>query len=255
MSNLKGAEHFATAYFERPTQENRDQVVFATEPVIRSIISRIMLPGDDLARPEELFNIGVIAVLQSLDQFDPTINKRFVTFAYSRIRGEIIDYLRRLDPLPRRRRARVARVREAGDRLTQATGDYPVDALLAADLDMGEAELRLVRMDAHRRFIASIDTVQDEEYGLRLVDTLSDDSAQEEYESMEWKDVRHHLDKCACTLSDRDRTILELYYAEDMTLGEIGILLEVSEARISQLRKAALKRLAGRIESQLQTAA
>lgn len=255
MSDLKGAEHYAIAYFDNPTQEHRDQVVFATEPVIRSIISRIMLPGDDLARPDELFNIGVIAVLQSLDQFDPTINKRFVTFTYPRIRGEIIDYLRRLDPLPRRRRAKVAMVREASDRLAQKSGSEPIDAVLAADLDLGETELCVIHMDAHRRFIDSLDTVQDEEFGLRLVDTLSDDTAQEDYESMEWNDVRRHLDKCASDLSERDRTILELYYGEELTLSEIGQLLGVSEARISQLRKSSLERLAARVETHLQTAA
>ena len=255
MSELKGAEHYAIAYFECPTQKHRDQVVFATEPVIRSIISRIMLPGDDLARPEELYNIGVIAVLQSLDQFDPTINKRFVTFAYPRIRGEIIDYLRRLDPLPRRRRAKVAMVREAADRLSQRSGSEPIDAVLAAELDLGEVELRVIHLDAHRRFIDSLDTVQDEEFGLRLVDTLSDETAQEEYDSMEWSDVRRHLEQCASDLSERDRTILELYYGEEMTLSEIGQLLGVSEARISQLRKSSLKRLASRVETQLQTAA
>lgn len=255
MSQLQGAERWAVAFHARPCQQHRDAVVFATEPIIRSILSKISLPADALANPEELFNVGVIATLQALDQFDPTINRRFITFAYPRIRGEIIDFLRRLDPLPRRRRAKVAHERQTREQLCQTHGHQPCEVHVAEAMKVSLPELRVIRMDATRRFQESLDAVHDEESGLRLVDIVEDHEASEAFEKMDWADIRRHLDRCTRTLDERDRMILELYFGEDLTLSEIGTLLGVSEARISQLRRAALKRMAAAVESDLRTAA
>ena len=255
MSELQGAERWAVAYHAEPNQDNRDAVVFASEPIIRSILSKISLPAEALANRDELFNVGVIATLQSLDQFDPAINRRFITFAYPRIRGEIIDFLRRLDPLPRRRRAKVAREREAMERLSQSRGGAPSESEVAEAMAVSLGELRVIRFDATRRYQDSLDEIRDHESGLRLVDVLPNAEADEAFDQMDWADIRDHLDRCAASLDGRDRTILELYFGESLTLSEIGTLLGVSEARISQLRQAALKKLSASVEPELQTAA
>jgi len=255
MSSSNGAEHYASAYHKDRTQENRDHVVFAAEPVIRSIISRLNLPGDDLARPEELYHIGVYAVLQSLDQYDPSNGVRFITFAYPRIRGEIIDFLRRLDPLPRRRRVKVATARSTADRLAQVQGGTPSESDLALKLGVAESEVRVIELDSARRQISYLFDNSREEGGLRLVDTLKDEESTVLFDRLEQRDVRRHLDQCAEELTDRDRVVLDLYFAENMTLSEIGALLSISEARVSQLRRAALDHLLKSVESALRTAA
>lgn len=255
MPQLQGAERWAVAYHAAPSQKHRDAVVFSTEPIIRSIISKTCLPGDALANRDELFNVGVIATLQALDVFDPAINQRFITFAYPRIRGEIIDFLRRLDPLPRRRRAKVAREREATERLSQVRGCIPSEPDVASEMQVSVGELRVIRADAMRRYQDSLDEIKDEESSLRLVDMLPDEQASDAFDRMDWKDIRHHLDACSLQLDNRDRIILELYFGESLTLGEIGLLLGVSEARVSQLRRAALNRLAASVEAGLLIAA
>ena len=255
METLNGADHRAVVYHEQACQQHRDAVVFAIEPIIRSIISKISRPGDDLAQPDELFNVGVVAALQALDQFDPGINLRFVTFAYPRIRGEIIDFLRRLDPLPRRRRAKVAHEREVTQHLAQCFGDEPSEGAVAEAMHVSISELRVIRCDATRRFVDSLDVVRDEEQGLRLVDMLEDVEAREGFDKMDWEDIRRHLDACSDVLKERDRMILELYFGESLTLSEIGSLLSISEARVSQLRRGALDRLARAVEPTLRWAA
>ena len=105
------------------------------------------------------------------------------------------------------------------------------------------------------RFQDSLDHVQDAENGLRLVDIVPDAGATVAFDRMEWEDIRRHLDGCCRALDQRERTILELYFGEDMTLAEIGALLGVSEARISQLRRATLQRLSATIDSDLRRAA
>ncbi len=255
MSSSTVSENFAAAYHEDKTQENRDKVVFAAEPVIRSIISRLNLPGDDLARPDELYHIGVYAVLQSLDQFDPSNGVRFITFAYPRIRGEIVDFLRRLDPLPRRRRVKVATARSAADRLAQSQGHKATESQLASVMGVTESEVRVIELDSSRRQVSYLFDNAREEEGLRLVDTLKDEASTVLFDCMEQRDIRRHLDQCAEDLSERDRVVLELYFSEDMTLSEIGALLSISEARVSQLRRAALNNMGQTVELSLRTAA
>ena len=255
MSSSNRAEQHARAYHTERTQENRDQVVFAAEPVIRSIISRMTLPGDDLARPEDLFHMGVCAVLQSLDQYDPSNGVQFITFAYPRIRGEIVDYLRRLDPLPRRRRIKVAAARHASDRMAQVAGCIPSATAVANELGIEERELRVIELDATRRNMSYLFDSHREGEGLRLVECLEDKTATDRMDEMETSDIRRYLDACVSDFPERDRVILDLYFREDMTLSEIGQLLGLSEARVSQLRRAALNKLVGMVEENLRTAA
>lgn len=260
MSESFGAEHYASAYYASANhttkaQEHRDNLVFAMEPVVKSIISRISVPGDDLARPEELYQVGVLAVLQALDQFNPATGVRFVTFAFPRIRGEVVDFLRRLDPLPRRRRVKVAHARHSFDRVAQQLGAVPSESAVAEVMGITVSAYRSIEVDAGRRQMSYLFDSRDEEEGLRLVDMLEDHSATDPFENMEWEDIKRYLDGISSTLSDRDRTILELNYGEDLTLSEIGTILGVSEARVSQLRKTILVKLNHMVERTLRPAA
>jgi len=256
MSDKHGAERCAQAYKKNQTQENRDNVVFATEPVIRSIISRITRPTDDLARPDELYHVGVLAVLQALDQFDPDTGTRFVTFAYPRIRGEVIDFLRRLDPLPRRRRAKVAAARATFDRLAQAHGAIPDETSIAESMEVSVSDFRNIQQDVlRRRVVYLFDPKGDDEEGHQLIDVLADEHGSERFDEREGEDGRIHLEEVSEDLTERDRLVLELYFGEDMTLGEIGSIIGVSEARVSQLRRSALTRLADVVDEGLKRAA
>lgn len=255
MSDQRSSDNCARAYKENPTQKNRDRVVFATEPVIRSIISRITRPADDLARPHELFNVGVIAVLQALDLFDPAGGARFVTFAFPRIRGEIIDFLRRLDPLPRRRRAKVAQAWKTQDRLAQARGREPGEFQVAEALNVEIGEYRMTRVDTFRRHQAYLFAQFNDDEPASLIDILADADARESFEAREWDDVSEHLARLSKELTDRDRTILDLCFGEDLTLGEIALFIGLSEARVSQLRMSALKKLSVRVDEGLRRVA
>lgn len=246
-------EASALAFVAAPTQVHRDRVVDAMEPIIRSIIGKLSLPTDVLAQAPELYQVGVIAVLQALDQFDPATGTQFVTYAYARIRGEIVDHLRRLDPLPRRRRAKVAAARHAEDVLAQRLGEEPGVASLAASMGLSIEQLDGIRHDAWRRHGVSLDQQDDEE--CRMLEWVPDPSGLEGHIAYEWSDVRAHLDRAQSRLSERERTILELYFNEGLTQTEIGALLGITEARVSQIRRRSLSVLDQALEPTLRYAA
>ena len=250
----KGCDHLALEYCQDPTQANRDRVCLATEALVRSIIGRINRPNDEMADPDELYQVGILAVLQSLDKYDPTEGVRFSSFAYVRIRGAIIDYIRHLDPLPRNRRVKVARLRRAADTVSQRMGDMATEEDVALELGMTPAEVRKINSFTALRHPESLTTPRTPG-GMRLLDCMTDDSAGERLRSMEWSDVGRHISSLAHMLSERERLILELYYVEELTLAEIGGLLGVSEARISQIRKKSLETLRANVDQELQNAA
>lgn len=250
----KGCDQLALEYTEHPTQQNRDRVCLATEALVRSIIGRVNRPSDDLADPDELYQVGMLAVLQSLDKYDPSEGVRFSSFAYVRIRGAIIDYIRHLDPLPRSRRVKVARVRRATDTVSQRLGGVPSEHDVAMELGVTPTEVRKIRSFSTVRHMESLSTPRTPG-GLRLLDCMTDDSAGDRQDSMEWEDVGRYLSSLAHILSPRERLILELYYVEDLTLAEIGDFLGISEARVSQIRKKTLETLRAHVDQELQNAA
>ena len=180
---------------------------------------------------------------------------RFVTYAYPRIRGEIVDYLRRLDPLPRRRRVKVAHARHTFDRLAQRLGGEPTESDIATAMGVDVPAYRVIKSDTTRRQMDYLFDDKGEEEGLRLVDLVQDTTAVDRFESMEWQDISAYLNTISMKLSERDRTIIELNYGEDLTLSEIGILLGISEARVSQIRKSILSKMARYVEPSLRRAA
>lgn len=252
--NKNGCDQLALEYSKQPTQSNRDRVCLATEALVRSIIGRINRPQDDLADPDELYQVGMLAVLQALDKYDPSEGTRFSTFAYVRIRGAIIDYIRHLDPLPRNRRIKVARVRKATDAVSQRMGEMAGEADIALELGMTPKEVRKINSMSALRHPESLTTPRTPG-GLRLLDCMTDESAGDRQDSMEWQDVGRYLSSLSHILSAREQVILELYYVEDLTLAEIGEFFGVSEARISQIRKKSLETLRAHVDQELQNAA
>ena len=252
--SLHDCDRLARMYHEDPDQQTRDKVCRASAGLIRSIITRLRAPSDYLARHDDLYQVGIIALLQALDTFDPSRGIRFTSFAYPRVRGEVVDYLRRLDPLPRRRRCKVARVRAAADRLRQQHGDSVTDRHIASDLGLTLPDVQQTRTDELRRYSESLFDER-KDGGLRLIDCMPDTAAQDALLQHEWTDIRMYLAGLAAGLDERDRMILELYFVEELTLAEISLLIGVSEARVSQLRTRALNELRSRIDVGLRYAA
>jgi len=220
-------------YLDEPTEPNREAVVMAALPLVRSIIGKISVPDHLLAANEDLESVGIVGLLEALDNYDPE-KARFATHAYRRIRGNIIDYLRSIDVLSREKRKKMGAVQEAISTLRQMMGEDPSDEDVADYMGLSlEAYHELLR-DAQRRFSLSLSRPLDDE-DQTMLDVLPHEDAEEGFERFEKASTQKHLQELIETLPERQQTILGLYYTEDLTLSEIGEVLDLSAARISQL--------------------
>ncbi|MDG5766732.1 FliA/WhiG family RNA polymerase sigma factor [Balneolales bacterium ANBcel1] len=230
----KTLQELVDTYCEEPVDGLRNAIISKSMPLVRSIIGKIKRPDHPLTHREDLESAGISGLLQALDSYDSEKNIQFNTFAYYRIRGSVIDYLRKVDQIPRVQRSNYGRAQEISDQLTQQLGRQPEDHEVADELGMSVDEYQTLLSNVQQRNALSLDSRFDSDGG-SLYDTMADPESEQPDEKLQKDTMVSKLQKRIGELNDRDRLILTLYYFEDMTLNEIALLLDRSEARISQI--------------------
>jgi RNA polymerase sigma factor for flagellar operon FliA len=210
-------------------KERRDQLIVEYLPLVRHLVGKMtaeLPPGVDI---DNLESAGVLGLVEAAHRFDPERGVQFKTYAFTRIRGSILDELRRNCPLPQQMLQQMARVRQAYEELPP-----PVrTADLAAATGLSEAEiadcLAALRMT---RWLSWEE--HGEPIGTRLDDPHRPDRLVEKEEQ------KRLLTEALNALEERERMIVTLYYLEDLRLKEIAEVLHLSESRVSRLLNAAL---------------
>jgi len=231
-------------YVDAPTPERREAVVRAALPLVRSLLGRLTVPDHPLATAHDLEGAALLGLLQALDSYDPGRGTQFVTHAYRRVQGALVDYLRSIDVLSRQRRRQLAEAQEAAETLRQTLGAEPHDHDVADYLGVSLPDYHALLVDAQSRFALSVDRPAGaDDDAQSLGDTLADDDAAGGFEEVERRSELEAVERMIPLLPERDRTILALYYVEGLTLKEIGGVLGISDARVSQLMGRTLLRL------------
>jgi len=235
-------------YESDPSPENRDRLVARYLPLVRYVASRMALvppPGLDY---EDLLSFGVFGLLDAMDRFDRKKGFVFQTFAVPRIRGAILDELRRYDWISRSGREKLSRLEEVSGRLYQSKGSVDERELMKA-LDMDEKSYRELLEIAGRTYLVSLDDVIALEEGDVLRGSAIADDLPDAQSLLEQEEDRRRVVSALEELPERERLLLSLYYYEGLTLKEIGQVLGVTESRVSQLHGKALAALRGRLRS------
>ena len=225
----------AELHASAPTPKNREAVVLAAVPLVRSLVGRLTVPDHPLASREDLENVGLLGLLQALDGYDPSRGTPFVSYAYGRIRGALIDYLRSIDALPRERRRQLAEAQHAIDVLRQSMGEEPDDQEVADYLGISLSEYHFLLTDAQRRFALSLHDTTGADGDQSVVETLPNEEALVAFDQVDQESLHTYVAALIKELPEREQTILALYYFENLTLREIAQLLNLTEAHISQI--------------------
>lgn len=191
---------------------------------------------------EDLTNQGVLELINCIDRFDYTRRIQFDTFASIRVRGSIIDYIRKKDWVPRDVRKRVKDVNDASIFLQNDLGRSPLDKELAEHLHLREDELNKIRRDElSLNMIAFEDLLQ--EKNLFLANDKSTSTYLYPEEKILEDEFKNMLAKCIDELDNNERTVISLYYYEELKLKEIAFVMELTPSRISQIHSKALGKM------------
>jgi RNA polymerase sigma factor FliA len=239
----------AERFCAHPTPEQRQAVAVAALPLVRSMARRMVVPDHPLATREDLENAGMLGMLQALDVYNPERGTSFASFAYARIRGAFVDFLRTIDLLSRDRRRKVAEAQAAADSLQQRLGGEPRAQEVADVLGLSVAEYDGLLSDAQHRFTLSLHAEHDGDHGRSVapLDMIPHPAPTEELEAFERHSLFGYVERLMRRLPTREQRILHLYYFENYTLREIAGELGLTEARISQILSKILETLRGQL--------
>jgi RNA polymerase sigma factor FliA len=229
-------------YLAAPTREARDRLVVRYTPLVRVVAHRVMVGLPTHVDHADLTQSGIFGLIDAIERFDPQRCPRFESFAVQRIRGAILDELRAQDWVPRTVRGRVRELERAQERLERQLQRAATDREIAAEMQL---PLREVQGLIRQVQVVSVEAL--DEIGGGVADLFAD-AAPDPMSVVQARETMRQLNAAVAGLSERDRTVVQLYYLENRTLAEIGRLLGVTESRVCQLHGRLVERLRGRLD-------
>lgn len=222
-------------YKTNPTFSLKNLIVKESIPLVKSIVGKINSPNSPLCGKDDLINIGATGLLQALDNYTLDKEVKFNTFAYYRIRGSIIDYLRSVDELSRTNRARYGSAQETICYLQQKLGRNPLDHEVAEEMGLELNDYFKLLSKVQQRAALSLDISVNTDSESSLSERIEDLNFELPDQSLINEEDAQQLKSAIKSLPEREQIILALYYYEECTLKEIAESLSLSEARISQI--------------------
>lgn len=194
----------------------------------------------------DLKSLGLMGLYDALNKFDPKRNLKFDTYATIRIRGSIMDGLRKEDWLPRTLREQAKKIEQVSQQLEQKLNRTPTSTDIAKELNMKKEDVESIITDTLFANVISIDstyTTNDMEETTDLGSTIEDEDAIAPDEHIEFEELKKELVEGIKSLTKNEQLVISLFYQEELTLTEIGQVLNLTTSRISQIHKRAIFKL------------
>ena len=192
---------------------------------------------------DDLIQAGMLGLLEASNNYSSGHGASFETFAGIRIRGAMLDELRKLDWTPRSVHRKSREVAEAIKEIENNTGEDAKDVDVAKHLGMELSEYHQILVDSTSAKVFSIDTMDDED---NAVFKATDDGPSP-FDSVSKQSFQSTLSEVITSLPDREKMVMALYYDEELNLREIGSVLDISESRVCQIHGQALLRIKSRM--------
>jgi RNA polymerase sigma factor for flagellar operon FliA len=224
----------------------REQLVLRYIPLVKYVINRQLSHLPDHLSRDDLMSAGIVGLIDAVEKFNPDLNIQFKTFAIPRVKGSILDELRSYDIIPRSIRLKMREVQQAMNELESELGRSPYEEEIAKRMELSVDEYReLLRKLSPIRFLSFSQTLnRDSDWEVPTDDAGPALTAENE-------EIKQLLIEAIQNLDKNERLTVALYYYEKMTMKEIGVVLKVSESRVSQVHTQALLKLRAAIQRAL----
>lgn len=230
----------------------REKLILKYAPLVKYVAGKVAIGMPKKIEYDDLVGYGVFGLLDAIDKYEPDRNTKFKTYAITRIKGSIFDELRSIDWVPRTVRQKAKELEKAIVELDEKLGRSPNDDEIAEKLGITEKELQKLYLTLSSTTVSSVQdtyTNEDSEDEKHAVIGTIEASPNYNPELISEKDeIKTMISQIIDELSDKEKQVLILYYYEDLTLKEIGEVLEVTESRVSQLHTKAIFKLKAKLK-------
>ena len=233
---------------DRSNQQLRNQLIERYMHLVRYHGERVWSRLPDEVELDDLISAGVFGLMDAIDAFDLTRGVKFETYCVTRIRGAMLDELRNMDWVPRLVRSRARKLMDASKELADRLGRQPTHDELAEHMKLSPPELERMMFDANAVNLVSLNKKWFETDGskdISEIDLVEDQKGEDPTGRIQKADLMRLVTK---GLNRNERLIIILYYYEEMTMKEVGMTLDLSESRVSQMHSSIVERLQMQLE-------
>lgn len=233
-------------YSEEKSPELREQLIIACLPYIKSTAHRLSIYANQSQDTDDLISAGIIGLIDAIEKYDPTKGASFKNYAQHRIRGSIMDEIRSMDWVPYSTRDKARRIEKAYTELEQNGNGFPNDEEVAKFLGMALDQFYEALIEVNRMTISLLDDIfyDDED----IINGPEDENARDPENELILTEIESIVGEAIERLPEKERLVITLYYYEELTMKEIGKILDVTEARVCQLHSSAILRLHARLK-------
>ena len=229
-------------YQENPSPELREKIILEYAQLVKVVAGRLSMYLGYNVEYDDLVGYGIFGLIDAIDKFDLNKDVKFETYASLRIRGAILDQIRKMDWIPRTVRQKQKRIDEAIKQIEMRTGKNALDEEIAQELGVSEDELSNWQSQLKVTNIVSLNEFL-EQGSEPVMDARQNSHFIQPEDLVEENELKQVLEESMNLLTEKEKKVILLYYYDDMTLKEISQILEVSESRVSQLHTKALLKM------------
>lgn len=229
-------------YAETKRSDLREQLILEYAQLVKLVAGRLSMYLGYNVEYDDLVGYGIFGLIDAIDKFDYGKNVKFETYASLRIRGAILDQIRKMDWIPRSLRQKQKKIDAAMAKIEAAEGRMATDEEIAVELEISLDELNLWQGQSMVTNLVSLD-----EFTAAGSDVKMDASKNSHFEQpetvVEKNELKLKIAEALESLTEKEKLVVVLYYYEEMTLKEISQVMEVTESRVSQLHTKGLNKM------------
>ncbi len=232
----------------------RERIITENVDLVRYEVDRVASGLPDQVDREDLVSAGLIGLVKAVDRYDPNRGASFRTYASTLARGAILDELRKMDWAPRGLRGRYRELEQTVSKLRRRLGRQPQESEIIERLGISSREYRKLLRDASATAIVSLESLTEAAGDAHSPTNANLREGRPEWvphTSVDHSELRRLLVECIKELSEREQMVISLYYKEEMTMREVGMILDVTESRICQIHTQAIARVRAALKSRL----
>ncbi|MDO5576395.1 MAG: FliA/WhiG family RNA polymerase sigma factor [Fibrobacter sp.] len=229
----------------------KDKLLVEYAYLVKYISSRLMLNLPSSVDRNDIISSGVMGLIKAVETFDPSRGFKFETYAGHKIRGAILDELRALDWVPRTIRQKSRELQRVYARLESKLGRIPYDDEVCEDMKISMKEFEDLLTEVTPTTIISLEESMPNKGGdskdIRIIDTVESPGNVSPLKEMSFNELKELLKDTISNLPEKEKLVIALYHYEELTLKEIGAVLDITESRVSQIHSKAIIKLRAKL--------